>query len=211
MVNLHTEHPLTPYAERELLHRYGLATADYRRRGREWYAEMRRECERIAEDTGIAFERVAAVAAITSPDAQLSTNVRWTEELCHEKARTRTVSRGGRYPEDQRPKARRALDRRRKSDPGENATGPKVNAFYRAIRGDEDVLVVDRWAAFAAGSDRDKVPGAKARKAIADAYRRAAEFTGETVRDFQAIVWIQARETTERADGKIHKLADITA
>jgi hypothetical protein len=187
-----------------LLAQYDAADAEVKRRGREWYDEARRECRRISRATGVPYKRVAAVLAITSPDTQLVTNVRWTREICDGTSETMA----GRYPGDQRPKVLAALA---SDTPGDHARGPKVNAFYCAIVGDCDKLVIDRWASFAAGGPRDKVPGIKIRRVIEAAYRKAADACGETVRDFQAIVWIQCRETTERADGRIHRLADITA
>ena len=205
MVQIHDASPLAPYATRELLHRYGLASADHKRRGRTWYDAARRECRRIARETGISYAKVAAVLAITSPDAQLVTNVEWTDAIC----RGGRPSMAGRYPSDQAPKVRAALKARH---PGRYASGPKVQAFYRAICGDTDGLVIDRWAAYAAGGNRDAAPSAKARRALESAYRAAAAKVGETVRDFQAIVWIQARETTpSKRHGIVHRLQDITA
>lgn len=189
-----------------LLAHYSNADADTLRRGREWYAAARRECAAIAEETGYTVAQVAAVMAITSPDAQLTTNIAWTRKACE----SRGAEKVGKYPNAQRPKVLAALKNRR--DPGQYATGPKVSAFYRAIVGDESAMVVDRWAAFAAGHEqRDKVPGVKIRRTIEAAYRTAAANVGETVAAFQAIVWIVVRESTERADGRIHRLADITA
>lgn len=188
-----------------LLAHYSNADADTLRRGREWYAAARRECAAIAAETGYTVAQVAAVMAITSPDAQLTTNIAWTRAVC-----SNIRKRVGKYPNAQRPKILAAL--RDAENPGQYATGPKVSAFYRAIVGDESAMVVDRWAAFAAGHEqRDKVPGVKVRRVIEDAYRTAAANVGETVAAFQAIVWIVVRESTQRADGRIHRLADITA
>lgn len=188
-----------------LLAHYSNADADTLRRGREWYAAARRECAAIAAETGYTVAQVAAVMAITSPDAQLTTNIAWTRAVC-----SNIRKRVGKYPNAQRPKILAAL--RDAENPGQYATGPKVSAFYRAIVGDESAMVVDRWAAFAAGhAQRDKVPGVKVRRVIEDAYRTAAANVGETVAAFQAIVWIVVRESTQRADGRIHRLADITA
>jgi hypothetical protein len=180
-----------------LIDRYSLATAEQRTRGRAWYDAARAACESISADTGVALDRVAAVMAITSPDAKLVQNIAWTRAACEAK-RDRQPIPAGRYPSDQRPKIIMALDQRR-HNPGRFATGPKVGAFYRAIMGDDDILVIDRWAAFAAGYDRSKPPKAGERNVIEAAYRLAAFSVGESVRDFQAIVWIQTRESTPRA------------
>lgn len=189
-----------------LLALYAQADADTVRRGREWYSAARAECAAIAADTGYTLAQVAAVMAITSPDAQLKTNIAWTRRACESRGRAKV----GKYPNAQRAKIRGAL--KDANDPGRFAAGPKVSAFFAAIVGDESAMVVDRWAAFAAGhEDRQKVPGAKVRRVIEEAYRQAAAIVGETVAAFQAIVWIIVRESTVRADGRINRLGDITA
>lgn len=185
-----------------LLARYDAASESQRVRGRAWYAEARRACRKIARESGVTYRRVAAVMAITSPDAQLATNISWTRQACLNGGQT-----AGKYPTDQLPKVRAALYGTR---PSRAPRGPKVEAFYRAIMGDPDVLVVDRWASFAAGGPRDRVPNASQRRAIAAAYETAAAQCGESVRDFQAIVWIQARESTPDARGTVRQYADIT-
>jgi Ser/Thr protein kinase RdoA (MazF antagonist) len=178
----------------KLLTAYYAATPKQRRRGRAWYDAARKACHEIAADTGVEWERVAAVMAITSPDAKLMQNIAWTRAACENGGGC------GRYPADQRPKVYRALyDRADRVSAA--VSGPKVTAFYRAILGDADILVIDRWAAFAAGYDRAKPPTKRERAVIEPAYRAAANLVGESVRDFQAIVWIVTRESTPRADG----------
>jgi hypothetical protein len=192
----------------ELVALYESANPDAVKRGRKWYRTARRECESIARDTGYSVAQVAAVMAITSPDAQLRTNIDWTREACE----SRGSSKVGRYPSAMMPKVRAALaDARR---PGQYATGPKVSAFYRGIMGDREALVVDRWAAFAAGYPRSAKLTTKARREIERAYRIAAERVGESLRDFQAIVWIAVRESTltlRRGHLVPVRLVDITA
>jgi uncharacterized protein YbaA (DUF1428 family) len=114
----------------------------------------------------------------------------------------------GRYPTDQLPKIHDALYGPRPSDA---PRGPKVAAFYRAVVGDDDALVIDRWASFAAGGPRDRVPRAKERAAIAEAYQAVAADVGEALRDFQAIVWIQCRESTPDVRGTVKRYQDITS
>lgn len=177
-----------------LLRAYRAATPEQKRRGRAWYDAARAECESIARDTGVEMERVAAVLAITSPDARLLQNVSWTRAACENGAGH------GRYPSDQRPKVYCALHDKLDRVP-DAVRGPKVTAFYRAIMGCDETLVIDRWAAYAAGERRDRAPNARMRAALTLAYREAAAQAGESVRDFQAIVWIQVRESTPRADG----------
>lgn len=82
-------------------------------------------------------------------------------------------------------------------DPLDVLHGPKERAFYGAIMGHADAVVVDRWAARAAdpehfGSGDVRVTAAQYRK-IAEAYRAAARIVGRPVRDVQATVWIHVR------------------
>lgn len=190
-----------------LIDRYLLATPEQRERGRRWYDAAQDACRRIASDTDTALDRVAAVMAITSPDAKLVQNIEWTRKAVEAK-RNRQPLTAGRYPADQTPKVQRALDQRRKN-PGEAVSGPKVSAFYRAIMGDDESLVIDRWAVEAAGGDRSKPPTRTQHAILTEAYQTAATTCGESVRDFQAIVWIQARESTARADGRVHQHFDF--
>lgn len=79
--------------------------------------------------------------------------------------------------------------------PATVVSGPKVSAFWRAICGDPAAMTLDRWAIRAADHPCDPWPGKRASAMLRDAYRVAAERVGETVRDFQAIVWIVERDT----------------
>ena len=190
-------------AEQTLCALYERTTPTVRRRGRTWYPQARRLCMGMAEQYGYTLAQVAAVLAITSVDAQLSANLRWTEEIL------RGEREAGRYPANQAPKVRAALATRY---PGRHVTGPKCSAFYRAIMGDVDSLVIDRWAALACGHKGKRIPTAL-RRELEYSYRMAAQTCGETMRAFQAITWIAVRETTPKKGRLvvIPRLADITA
>lgn len=168
-----------------LLALYDRATDAQLRHGRSWYGTARRVLAREARAHGATTAQAAAVFAITSPDAQLVHNLAWTREAL----RTNGAARVGRYPARMTAAVREALASRR---PGRYATGPKVRPFYRAIMGDRDALVLDRWALRAAtGDDRPTVANRRTAEA---AYREAAALRGESPRDFQAIVWTVARD-----------------
>lgn len=190
-----TEHAATV----ALLARYDGATEEQRTRGRRWYAEARAACREIAQEFGRPLSQVAAVFAITSADASLAANLRWTRECCA------GLRRGGRYPNAQAAKVAGALSSRR---PGRFVSGAKVAPFYRAIMGDDSALVVDRWAAFAAGAAK-AAPVGRTRALLEGAYARAAEARGETPSAFQAVVWIACREDAETSDGRRVRHADI--
>jgi hypothetical protein len=180
---------------------YAQASPAVRRRGRAWYPETNRRLREIAVRTGSTPAQAVAVFSIVSPAIQLVTALEWTEEIL------RGERMGGRYPNVQAPKVAAALATRY---PVKVVTGPKVNAFYRALMGDTKALVLDRWAAFAAGLDRGRDIPPAVRRRLEEAYRRAAAAVGETVRAFQAIVWIVTRESTPRSDGRIVRYGDVT-
>ena len=87
-----------------LIDRYLLATPEQRERGRRWYDAAQDACRRIASDFDTALDRVAAVMAITSPDAKLVQNIAWTRAAVEAK-RNRQPLTAGRYPGDQTPKS----------------------------------------------------------------------------------------------------------
>lgn len=204
---------LVPYIERELSHRWQCADHSQRRRGRQWYTTARELMVELAAETGYTLEQAVGVLAITSAGAQLATNLRWTREALE----SRGAAKVGRFPNVMGPKIAAVL-----ADPvyaGEYVRGPKVGPFFRAILGD-NALVLDRWAIFAAAplatSDRDEADSltAGARAAIVAAYTSAARRVRCTVRDFQAVVWLQTRESTpvtRKGKTYIPRLADITA
>ncbi len=184
---------------------YASADKRTRIRGRRWYPLTRRRLLELAVQYDRPLSQVVAVFAITSVAAQLKTNLAWTEEILQ------GTRMGGRYPNVQGPLVERALASRY---PSRCVTGPKTGAFYRALMGDPHVVVIDRWAARAAGWEESghSIP-VRRRREMEQAYREAAERCGERVRNFQAIVWLVLRESTPKVrDGKsvVPKLWDVT-
>lgn len=190
---------------------YRRATREQRRRGREWYPTARQLLEAIAADTGYSLNQAVAVMAITSPGAQLVTNLAWTRAALESRGRAKV----GRFPNVMRPKVASVLANPATAD--EFVTGPKVGPFYRAILGDTDALVLDRWALGAAfpASDRETVHKhltRESRAAVEAAYRALARRKRLGVSTLQAIVWLAIRESTPNGShGTVHRLADITA
>jgi hypothetical protein len=203
---------MTSTESRLLAHWNDTARTGRRARGRAWYPAARAWAETLAHETGHTLEQVVAVLAITSPGAQLRTNLAWTESILRGECET-----AGRFPNANRPKIANVL-----SDPAnaaEYVTGPKVGPFHHAILGDTSALVLDRWAIFAATGERGdqavgKVADTKRRDAVDTAYRNIARRVGLSVRDFQAAIWIHVRETTPKITPRgpvFVRYADITA
>lgn len=189
---------------------YRRLSAHYRRaeksgrvnRGRDWYPRMREILD--AERGDHSLETAVAVFAITSQGASLKANLEWTRRALSGDTNV------GRWPNRQGSKIREALNDPERAH--EACIGPKIEAFYRAVAGDPDALVIDRWAAFAALGERfENGISDKQRAECERAYRRLAAELGEDVRDIQAAIWLQVRETVPRSNtGKAPQLWDIT-
>ena len=185
-----------------LLDIYHRATPAQLAQGRAWYDEYRRECGAISRRTNVPLRRVVATAAITSPDAQLVSNMAWAMRACESLG----DAPAGRYPNAMQARYRPIL--RGETAPLEGVGGLKVTNFYRAILGDPNAVVLDRWALRAVGHDRDTCTPNQYTRYTA-LYSEAAHAVGETPRDFQAIVWTVLREGATRADGRKNTLRDI--
>lgn len=195
-------------AESNLLaHWRDTARTGRRQRGRDWYPAARRWAQDLAAETGRTIEQVVAVLAITSPGIQLTTNMQHTAAIMRGERDS-----GGRFPNVNRPKIAGVLDS--PDAAAEYVRGPKVGPFHRAILGDADALVLDRWAIFAATGERESRDASlspRMRETVAGAYRALARKLKIPVRDLQATLWLQVRETTPRSTGTVPRLADITA
>lgn len=197
----------TASATRRLRRAYADADDATRAAGRAWYPSAAREASALAgiAPAGIGASRCAAVIAALSP------RLRWGHNLADARAAVLAASRlagdpvfgdadgiaaavshARRYafPESA-AKAARILAGER---PDAVLRGPKSRAFWRAIAGDRESVTVDVWAALAAGYDPDRLTPRRI-ATITRAYTLAAEWAGETPRDFQAIVWLAVRGT----------------
>jgi len=61
------------------------------------------------------------------------------------------------------------------------------------LSGNNEEVTLDRWALRAVQLDADKKLPKDTREEVVRSYREAAEFVGESVRDFQAIVWLSVK------------------
>lgn len=177
------------------------ATAEQRGRALDWYPCARRVVGALALRHDEDPSRVAAVLAITSPMAQLVTNVDWTDTALA----TRGTVDVGRFPNRMMVAVRAILAG--DVSPHEACSGPKVGPFYRAIMGDPDALVLDRWALrVSTGSGRDTIANLRLAERR---YRRAAAELELALRETQALAWKVARDAATRSDGVRQTLIDI--
>jgi hypothetical protein len=163
------------------LERHFVAAESALHTGGVWYSNSRRVARRLARENGVTLSVAAGVIAALSPRVQWAVNVRMAEALL---SKGETAGLGNSLEA-----ARRIID-------GEKPTsvlkGPKTNAFYRAIMGDEDSVVLDSWMLYAAGWHKDGCTP-KEYTTLAECLRRAAERHSVSPREFQAIVWTHVR------------------
>ena len=90
-------------------------------------------------------------------------------------------------------------------------SGPKINPFASALRGDPDAVVVDRHINHAFGFAND-TPTARQRAAVGRGIRAGAKRHGLTNRQFQAAVWegeLRRRELFSNPAEEIGRASDV--
>ena len=187
---------------RALLATYDRATDDQRAYGADWYGAAYDIAADIAADYAphVTPEQVAGAIAALSPrnkwhsnvaDARALTDWYFADEstghrpLWHLK---RELSAFGAQVD-------KAVDCLGADDPLTILRGPKERAFYLNIIGHTDWVTVDVWMARAASRGAIDSPSRGQYEDMARATRRAARAVGAAPRDFQAAVWLVARET----------------
>lgn len=143
---------------------------------RRWYVHARLVAARVATETGQTTGRVADVLAITSPRTSVTRNLRVATGYL----------RGEGLPSDVVRATRAAL--RHYEATGE-IRGPKTSAFAKALRGDNNVCVVDSHMARAFGYRADDARALWVRRPIERRLRRIARMWGWTLAETQAAVW----------------------
>jgi hypothetical protein len=151
--------------------------------GVQWYRNARRICRDLARRHGVSESCAAGVVAALSP------RLGWTYNVL---AADLVLARAERVPgvfKASLVKARRILAGGR---PLQVLSGPKVRAFYRALKGDESAAVVDVWTARAAGLSPEHLT-AKLYAAVAHALKMGADEVGTTTARMQATAWVAVR------------------
>lgn len=173
---------------RRIVRTYERATVGELLEGVAWYEDARNFCGELSETYGVPLETAAGIVAVLSPMTEWSLN----------KDRARLIldgANGGML------NAGKACAIRDGADPATVVSGRKVTAFYRAILGDPDAIVIDRHAFdVAIGHTTDdatrKVLERRGQyELFAEAYNRAAAMIGVDPVVVQAVTWTVHRNT----------------
>jgi len=158
-----------------------------------WYPLAARTARRLGRRYGTTFHRSAGIIAAMSPRQSWTGNITLAEKVLSTRephglpiCRKRVVPiLAGHRPID-------AL--------APTGVSQKVYWFYRAITGDQNAVVIDRWAMRAAMGRHDATEAdvkvldrVGVYEMVADAYRKVAPLFGMTPREFQAAVWVHVR------------------
>lgn len=166
------------------------ATAADLAAGLRWYEDAADTARALAAGTDgrVTFEQAAGVIAALSPRQTWARNVIAAAAMIDGDPAPRGVF--GRQAATARAILAGTLA---------GPTGPKVSAFHRAIMGDAAAVVVDVWAARAAGVAMPEGAGLTAAqyRRIAAAYTAVADRLGVDARDLQAAVWVAIRGGAE--------------
>jgi len=168
-----------------LLEFYNRADASTLAVGRAWYRDASDACARMAAEHGTSLQVAAGVVAALSPRMPWSRNLWLAREVL---AGARTGCLAGSID-----KAARIIAG---ADPLTVLGGPKTRAFYRALTGESDAIVVDVWMLRALGHGRDSCTP-RQYETFARSILESARAVGERPADFQAIVWCVIRGGSE--------------
>ncbi|MES2156057.1 MAG: hypothetical protein V4510_13065 [bacterium] len=152
-----------------------------------WYREARSYARALTREHGGGLGRAAGIIAALSPQISWGVNKRLAAQV---------MEHG--WPQEGclRLSEQRAHDIWMGDRPLAVLGGPKTRAFYRAIMGDEDAVVLDTWMATAMGWPHNAF-SARQYERCERALREAAAVTSLAPSAFQAIVWTQVRGGAE--------------
>lgn len=158
--------------------------------GTGWYRGAENLARRLARKYGVTKHQAAGVIAAMSPNQTWKNNIVMAESalagnpkgFATSVARVKRILAGGSiigtFPEPSGP-------------------SHKIREFYRAIAGNPNAVVIDRWALRAATGNPFADVHDLARKGVymmvADCYREVAQKFDMEPREFQASVWVHVR------------------
>lgn len=146
--------------------------------GADWYAQALPKIQTMLGDDA---EKVIDYFAATSPNATVRANTGFAvKALEQDKAGLPFSGTMGQN-----------ITRLEKAKKGETFGGPKVRNFARALRGDKDAVVVDRWVARHWGLDKATD---KQYAEIESQIKKHAKALGVEPRQLQAALWTSAKK-----------------
>jgi hypothetical protein len=169
-------------AERTLVAHYRDADEETEQLGTGWYRRSRQVARELAKTHGVHLSVAAGVLAAVSPRIRWSSNIEVADALLAGREVVGIFNAN-------RVKAERIIAGER---PLAVLGGDKVRAFYRAIMGDPDAVVLDVWMMRAAGWTKASLTPREYEE-LSRALRNAAERVGLDPADFQAVVWSHVR------------------
>lgn len=161
-----------------------------------WYANAKQIARTRAKSAHIDYPTYAAVVAATSPATQWDAPGKGTWPNLDSADRAIRHWRHEAWEGEPYPgmlgvslaKASAILDG---ADPAD-VLGPKTVAFWHALMGDLEHVVLDRWALRAIGQ-RDSTPREPKYSELAAHYHQAATIAGVSPAQLQAATWTQIR------------------
>lgn len=164
--------------ELALLEHYEASEMD----GITWYRDSRKFARGLAREHGTGLAKPAGIVAALSPQVQWGRNKLMAIEVMETGwttgQTTANIHKAARIWEGERPLS--------------VLGGPKVRAFYRAIMGDPNAVVLDTWMATAIGWPTNSFSERQYERCAA-ALTKAARRCGVAPADFQAVVWTHVR------------------
>ena len=152
--------------------------------GAVWYLRARQCAQTLARRYGRDVRTVAAIIAVTSQRVSWKYNLTCTVRAL----RGETVKHLGQVCD----KVSRLLDG---EEPATVVSGQKITAFWRAILGDRNAVVLDSWMLRAIGA-KHLTP--KQYEIVANNLRIEARRAGVAPSTFQAVVWCALRNELGR-------------
>ena len=149
-----------------------------------WY---KRDGEFLRQLFGKNWKLVAGLLSATSPQVQMVISWNWSMRIYRDYISGRTVRMDGLH-KCHKSNVRRVLA-------GERLSGRKVKAFYDALTGDSNAVVLDVWMLrllkYYPGNKHN--PEGREYDRLADKFRTIAKLNNYEPAEFQAGLWINYR------------------
>lgn len=165
------------------------APPSLREAGLRWYDTSLRDVRELSKllPHGVGVSAAAGILAALSPQTQWINNWEYARKVARAAGLGYRRPRIGGFPAN-RSKAWRIANGER---PADVLSGPKVTAFWRALKGDPDACVLDIWMFRAFGLP--DTPPTSVYLRVAEALSVAAYDLGIAACQLQAVIWLQVR------------------